>query len=54
MRVVEITVEGGAVHHVECPKGVKVVVKDYDIDGVDEESLSQDKDGKDYIESVWE
>ena len=32
-KIVRITVEGGVVQHVEVPKGVKVVVRDYDVDG---------------------
>jgi hypothetical protein len=31
-----------------------VVVRDYDTDGIEEESLSQDDNGDNYIETVWE
>jgi hypothetical protein len=53
MKTVEITGEGGVIQNVLCPEGVKVVVRDYDVDG-SEESLKEDENGDDYIESVWE
>ena len=33
-KVVHITVEGGVIQHVECPQGVKAIVRDYDADGM--------------------
>ena len=54
MKTVRITVEGGVVQYVDCPRGVRVVVKDYDTDGVEEESLQQDENGDTYIEGIWE
>ncbi|HET6574108.1 MAG TPA: hypothetical protein VFG68_10930 [Fimbriiglobus sp.] len=53
-KVVIVTVEGGVVQHVECPAGVKVVVKDYDAEGVEADLLSADDHGGEYVESVWE
>lgn len=50
---VTITVEGGVVQHVECPDGVRAVVKDYDIDGT-ETNLAKDENGDKYVEGVWE
>lgn len=38
-KVVHITVEGGVIQDVQVPKGVKVAVRDYDIDGVEPERL---------------
>ena len=32
---VEITVSGGVVQHVEAPPGIRVIVRDYDVDGRD-------------------
>jgi hypothetical protein len=52
-KIVRITVEGGVVQHVECPQGVQVVVRDYDVDRQDE-GLQQDENGDCYVESVWE
>jgi len=50
---VTITVEGGVVQHVDLPPGVRVIVKDYDIDG-SEADLSRDENGDQYVEGVWE
>jgi hypothetical protein len=54
MKTVRITVEGGVIQHVDCPKGVRVVVKDYDTDGVEEENLRQDENGDNFLEGTWE
>jgi len=51
-KTVRITVEGGVVQHVQVPKGVTVVVRDYDVDGEDE-GLEEDENGDKYVESVW-
>lgn len=50
---VHITVEGGVVQHVAVPSGVRVVVRDYDVDS-DDADLSTDGNGDEYLESVWE
>ncbi len=52
-KLVIVTVEGGVVQHVECPDGVKVVVRDYDAEGSDADLLSVDEDGNEYVEAVW-
>jgi hypothetical protein len=52
MRVVAIVVEGGVIQGIDCPRGVKVVVKDYDVDG--EDNVHQDENGDEYIEGIWE
>lgn len=54
MKTVRITVEGGVIQYVDCPRGVKVIVRDYDTDGVEEENLQKDENGDDYIEGIWE
>ena len=54
MKLVEITVEGGVIQNVACPPDVKVIVRDYDSEGVEAKSLKQDDNGDDYIESNWE
>ena len=54
MKIVRITMEGGVIQQIACPQGLKVVVKDYDTDGVEEEGLKQDENGDDYIETTWE
>jgi hypothetical protein len=52
-KIVQITVEGGVIQDVECPSGVQVLVRDYDVDGT-EIDLAEDETGDEYIESVWE
>ncbi len=52
-RIVRITVEGGVIQHVECPQGVKAIVRDYDADDVEDAKLSEDDDGNKYIETIW-
>ncbi len=50
MKIVRITMEGGVIQHIDCPKGVKVIVRDYDTDGVEQENLQQDEHGDHYLE----
>jgi hypothetical protein len=49
-KLVHITVEGGVIQHVECPKGVKAIVRDYDADG---DAQLRDEDGNKYVETIW-
>ena len=53
MKTVRITLEGGVIQDIECPRGVRVIVKDYDTDGV-EEDLCQDENGDNYLEYTQE
>jgi hypothetical protein len=50
---VRVTVEGGVVQHVEVPKGVRVIIADYDVDGCDSDLLKTDDDGDEFCESTW-
>lgn len=50
---VHVTVEGGVVQHVATPLGVRVVVRDYDIDG-SETDLAEDGNGDKFVEGIWE
>lgn len=55
MNTIRIDVHGGLVQYVDKPPSladVKVVVRDYDVDGVDD-GLKQDESGCPYIESEW-
>jgi hypothetical protein len=52
-KIVRIAVEGGVIQDVECPSGVQVLVRDYDVDG-SETDLAEDDSGDEFIESVWE
>lgn len=53
METVVIIVGDGLVQDVHAPKGIEVIIRDYDVDGVDEEDLSFDEDGKECFETVW-
>jgi len=48
-----ISVKGGAVIDVEAPSQADVVIRDYDIDGVDENLLDVDEEGDLYREMIW-
>jgi hypothetical protein len=54
MKIVRVTVGSGVVQHVEVPEGVQVVVRDYNVDGTDDDELEQDENGDNFIESLWE
>jgi len=54
MKTVRVTVEGGVVQWVEVPEGVTVIVRDYDVDGSEEDQLDQDENGDQYVEAIWE
>jgi hypothetical protein len=54
MKTVTVTVEGGVVQHIDIPEGVRVVVKDYDVEGCDEAELEEDENGDTYFEAIWE
>lgn len=53
MLTVKVIVSGGVIQHVEVPKGVEVIVHDYDVDGCEINPL-QDEHGYSYIKSTWE
>jgi hypothetical protein len=52
-RTVEITMKGGVIQEIRLPKDVRVIVRDYDVDGP-MEGLQKDENGDPYIETVWE
>jgi len=52
-KTVHVTVEGGVIQNVDCPSGIQVLVRDYDVDGT-EIDLAEDVSGDEFIESVWE
>ena len=53
IRTVVVTIEGGVVQHVECPPGVRVVVRDYDVGESDPSLLKTDETGQPMAEWVW-
>ena len=52
-QIVTICVEGGTVSDVNAPGDIRVVICDYDIDGVDENRLSCDAKGRRCVRTVW-
>lgn len=51
---VMIFVRGGVVDVVLIPPGITVMVRDYDVDGCEEDELDRDSSGHCYIETVHE
>ena len=49
-----LAVNGGVVSAVKIPHGVVVVIKDYDVEGFDENMLLKDSDGDSYKPMVFE
>ena len=51
LKTVEVIISGGAVQDVVCPRGVEVIIRDYDVEGVDESNTSWDirRDSEDYL-----
>jgi len=54
MKTVRVTLEGGVIQDVSCPKGVRVIVHDYDTEGIPEDELTTDDNGDDCVETIWE
>ncbi len=52
--VVTVSVAGGVVQHVDVPARVRVVVQDYDVEGVAEEQLQTDAGGAGFVQACWE
>ena len=52
-KTVRVIVSGGVVQHVEVPAGVTVIIRDYDVDGVESDLLQQDRGGDNYVETIW-
>jgi len=54
-KVIKITIKGGIADiEDEIPEGIIVMLIDYDIDGTEETSLSQDAEGKNCIVSIYD
>jgi len=51
LKTVEVIISGGAVQDVQVPKGVRAIIRDYDVEGVDETNTSWDirRDSEDYL-----
>ncbi len=53
MKTVQVIVSGGVVQHVEVPDGVSVIVRDYDVEGIESDLLRRDDHDDHYIEAIW-
>ena len=54
MKTITITLKGGLIQDIEgIPKGVGVVVMDFDVEGVTLERIQTLEDGTEYIRSAW-
>ena len=54
MQEVILEINKGLVDAVQIPNGIKVVVRDYDVDVYDDNRLDTDEEGKKYIETIHE
>ena len=55
IRTIRVTMEGGVIHNIDhIPKGIRVWVMDFDVEGVDESELKTNKAGDRYCETIWE
>ncbi len=53
---ITVVVEGGVIQDIlDIPAGAQVVVRDYDVEGIDadEAELETDDDGNEHVRSVW-
>jgi hypothetical protein len=54
VEVVVVMVEGGLVQGVQCPEGVQVRVRDYDVEeGCAADTRLADEDGREYVEHIY-
>jgi len=51
---IELRIDGGVIESYNIPKGVKVIVRDYDIEGVDPSVLEKDKEGNKHQKITFE
>lgn len=54
MATIQIDLEGGLITGVHAPKGVQVVVRNFDIEGVDNDYLTTLHNGEQCFETLWE
>ena len=45
-KTVVVVIQDGLVEVHNVPKGINVIIRDYDVDGADPERLKEDPDGK--------
>lgn len=54
MKTVVVTIDGGVIQGVEVPPGVRVVIYDYDTEGVDQDDVEYDDKNDPRLVSIWE
>jgi hypothetical protein len=53
-KIIKISLEGGLIQDVgDIPSDVRVRVRDYDVEGADDEEIITDENGKECFESWW-
>lgn len=52
VQTILVIVSGGVVQDVVCPEGITVIVRDFDVEGVEDEAVVTQGDER-FIESVW-
>jgi len=52
---ISIVVQGGLIQDISIPDNVNVVVevRDYDVEGIDEDRIEKDDDGSECVRSEW-
>lgn len=55
MKRIEIEIQSGLIEVMKLPKGVQLLVRDYDTDGCDPdtEGMKKDKEGNLYFENIY-
>lgn len=54
MTEIEIELASDIVRVLKCPPGVRITIRDYDIDPDDEEMVSRDAQGRPFVEFQYE
>jgi len=54
MKEIVVTIRDGMVQYVKAPRGIRVVVRDFDTDGILDEMLQQDEHEGVYLKTVYE
>jgi hypothetical protein len=51
-----ITVDGGLIQDVKIPKNchIRVKVMDFDVEGCEDDEITTNRAGDEYVESIWE
>mgnify|MGYP003329123193 FL=1 len=55
MKQIKLKVSGGIVDPITIPKGVEVIIHDYDmVNTIDNELIQKDEEGKEFVEIIFE